>query len=51
MGKVIKMPQKRIYKPDVNQKIKDGLANGKFTLRDLELAREINRQLSPFRRR
>lgn len=51
MGKVIKLPQKRIYKPDVSRKIKGAIENGEFTLRDLELARKINQQLAPFRRR
>ncbi len=41
MGKVIKLPQKRIYKPDVSRKIKDGLENGDFTMADLELARKV----------
>ena len=50
MGKVIKLPQKRIYKPDASRKIKDAIENGEFTLRDLELARKINQQLAPFRK-
>ncbi len=49
MGKVIKMPQKRIYKPDVSRKIKNAIESGEFTLSDLELARKIHQTLLPFR--
>lgn len=46
MGKVIKLPQKRIYKPDVSQKIKDAIENGKITCEDLDFALKIREILN-----
>lgn len=50
MGKVIKLPQKRIYKPDVSRKIKDAIESGEFTLSDLELARKVRQAILRFSR-
>ncbi len=45
MAKIIKMPEKRIYRPDISQKIKDAIAKGEFTLSDLELARKVRQAI------
>lgn len=46
MGKVIKMPEKRIYRPDISQKIKDAIENGKITFEDLDFALKIREILN-----
>lgn len=46
MGKVIKMPEKRIYRPDISQKIKDAIKNGKITFEDLDFALKIREILN-----
>lgn len=46
MGTVIKLPQKRIYKPDVSRKIKDAIENGKITFEDLDFALKIREILN-----
>lgn len=46
MGKVIKLPQKRIYKPDVSRKVKEAIKNGKITFEDLDFALKIREILN-----
>ena len=41
MGQVIKMPKRRIYKPDINRKIKVAIENGQINSENLDFVLKI----------